>query len=161
MEIVVTILVGLAMLVGLLGAILPGFPDVVLIWGAALGYGFYVGWSEPGIWFFVGITVLGLAGAFSEAWVSGAGARAGGASIRAVFAGLALGVISLLLTGPIGGVIGLLVGTYLAEYIRLRDAEKAAKAMLGMGLGCGASFGVKLLLGLGMVAAWVAWIIVG
>jgi uncharacterized protein YqgC (DUF456 family) len=144
-----------------LGGIIPGFPDVVLIWGAALGYGFYVGWGEPGIWFFVVISVLGLAGLFTEAWVSGAGARVGGASIRAVLAGLALGAVATVFTGPLGGVIGLLLGTYLAEYSRLRDAEKAARAMLGTGLGCGASFGVKLLLGLGMVAAWVAWIVMG
>ena len=158
-DIVVTIIVGLVMFIGLLGAIVPGFPDIVLIWGAALGYGLYMGWGERGIWLFGLISLLGLAGLFTELWVSGTGARMGGASIRAIFAGIALGFVALLLSGPVGGVIGLLLGTYLAEYVRLQDANKAAQAMLGMGLGCGASFGIKLILGLGMAVVWVVWVV--
>ena len=104
-DIAVAIIVGLVMFIGLIGAIVPGIPDVVLIWGAALGYGLYVGWGERGIWLFGLISLLGLAGLFTELWVSGTAARMGGASIRAIFAGLALGLVALLLSGPVGGVI--------------------------------------------------------
>ncbi|HEY42684.1 MAG TPA: DUF456 domain-containing protein [Anaerolineae bacterium] len=160
-EIVIAIVVGFVMLLGLIGAIVPGLPDIVLIWGAALGYGLLVGWGERGIWLFVVITFLGLGGLFAEVWVSGTGAKMGGASIRAIFGGLALGLAGFFLSGPIGGVIGLLLGTFLSEYIRLQDANKAAQAMFGMGLGCGASLGIKLILGLGMIVVWLVWVFSG
>lgn len=160
-EIVVAFIVGLVMLLGLLGAIIPGLPDIVLIWGAALGYGLVAGWGEYGIWLFGLITLIGLAGLFAEVWVSGTGAKIGGASIRAIFSGFALGLVAFFVSGPVGGVIGLLLGTFLSEYVRLQDANKAAQAMFGMGLGCGASLGIKLLLGMGMIAVWLVWVFWG
>ncbi len=158
-EVIITIIVGLVMFIGLIGAIIPGLPDIVLIWGAALGYGLLSDWGQYGIWLFVLITLIGLAGLFAEVWVSGTGAKIGGASIRAILSGLALGFVALIVSGPIGGVIGLLLGTFLSEYVRLQDANKAAQAMFGMGLGCGASLGIKLLLGLGMIAVWLVWVV--
>jgi uncharacterized protein YqgC (DUF456 family) len=160
-EIIIAIIVGLVMLVGLIGAVIPGIPDIVLIWGAALGYGLLAGWGERGIWLFALITLIGLAGLLAEVWVSGAGAKIGGASIRAILAGLALGLAGFIFSGPVGGVLGLLLGTFLSEYIRLQDANKAAQAMLGMGLGCGASLGIKLILGMGMVLVWLVWVFSG
>jgi uncharacterized protein YqgC (DUF456 family) len=157
-EIVIAIVAGFVMFLGLLGTIVPGLPDIVLIWGAALGYGLLVGWGERGMWLFGLITLLGLAGLFAELWVSGTGAKMGGASIRAILGGLALGLAGFILSGPVGGVIGLLLGTFLSEYIRLHDANKAAQAMFGMGLGCGASLGIKLFLGLGMIIVWLVWV---
>jgi hypothetical protein len=160
-EIIIAIVVGLGMLLGLIGAIIPGLPDIVLIWGSALGYGLLAGWGERGIWLFALITLIGLVGLFAEIWVSGTGAKIGGASIRAIFGGLALGLAGFILSGPVGGVIGLLLGTFLSEYIRLNDANKAAQAMFGMGLGCGASLGIKLLLGIGMIVVWLVWVFSG
>jgi len=160
-EIIIAVIVGLVMLLGLIGAIIPGLPDIVLIWGAALGYGLLVGWGERGILFFGLITFIGLAGLFAEVWVSGTGAKMGGASIRAIFGGLALGLAGFIFSGPVGGVIGLLLGTFLSEYIRLHDANKAAQAMFGMGLGCGASLVIKLLLGIGMIVVWLVWVFSG
>jgi len=99
-EIVIAIIVGLVMLIGLIGAIIPGLPDIVLIWGASLGYGLLAGWGERGIWLFALITLIGLAGLFAEVWVSGTGAKIGGASIRAIFGGLALGLAGFIFSGP-------------------------------------------------------------
>ena len=160
-EILVTIVAGLAMALGLVGALIPILPDIILIWGAALGYGLVVGWGERGLWFFGIISLLGLAGFLAEVWVSGTGARIGGASILAVLGGLAGGAIGFIFTGPFGGVIGMLLGTFLVEYLRHNDINKAARAMLGMGLGCGASLWIKLMLGLGMIALWLVWVFSG
>lgn len=158
MEIAVTILVGLTMLVGLLGSIIPFLPDVVLIWVGALLYGLLVGWGQNGGWLFGVISVLGLIGLLSDAWVSGVGARQGGASLLTTLGGLAIGLVGLFTAGPIGFLGGILLGTFVLEYSRHQDAEQALKATFGMGLGYGASFLVKFLLGLGMIGAWVAWL---
>jgi uncharacterized protein YqgC (DUF456 family) len=155
---IVTVLVGLSMLVGLLGAIIPFLPDVVLIWVSALIYGLVVGWGQSGGWFFGLISVLGLIGLLADAWVSGAGARQGGASVLTTLGGLAIGLIGLFTTGPLGFLVGILLGTFILEYARHQDPERALRATFGMGLGYGTSFIVKFFLGLGMIAAWVAWL---
>ena len=158
-EVGITFLIGSAMLVGLVGTVLPALPDIPLIWLAALGYGFLVEWADPSLGYFIAISVLGLLGVVTELWVSGLGAKAGGASLLGVLGGFALGALGLFTAGPVGAVIGLLVGTFAVEYFRDRDHQRASKATLGLGLGCTASVLVKFGLGLVMVFLWVIWLI--
>lgn len=159
MDVLWTILAGLLMVAGLVGIFIPFFPDLLLIWGAALGYGLLVGWGEWGPWLFGLITLLGVLGILAETYVGGAGARVAGASYKAIIAGLVLGMIGFFFFPPLGMILGLLAGTFLVEYLRLRDWRQAGRAMLGMGLGYGASFGVKLAFSALMIGAWLVWVI--
>jgi hypothetical protein len=72
--------------------------------------------------------------------------------------GLVIGLVGLFTAGPLGFLGGILLGTFVLEYSRHQDPEQALRATFGMGLGYGASFIVKFLLGLGMIGAWVAWL---
>ena len=157
----VTVLAAVVMLLGLAGVVLPALPGLTLIWLAALGYGLLAGWGASGPWLFGLITLLGLAGLGSELWVTSAGARAAGASGWSVLAGIVLGLIGLLFFSPIGAVIGLTLGILGGEYLRLKDWRKALSAAGGTLAGCGVSYGVKLLLGMVMIGAWVAWVLIG
>ena len=159
-DVLVAVLTGIVMFIGLLGALLPVIPDLVIIWGAALGYGLIVGWGDSGPWIFGVISILGLGGVLTEIWMSGVGGKIGGASFKSILVGLILGIIGFIFLTPIGGLALLLVGTFAMEYYRLGDAEEALKGMLGVGLGYGASFGVKLLIGLLMMGLWVVWVVV-
>ncbi len=160
-ETLITILAGVLMFVGLAGVFLPILPGAVLIWGAALGYGLLVGWGESGGWLFALITLLGLAGLGAEIWVTGTGAKVAGASLWSLLAGLALGVVGLVFASLPGALAGLVVGTMMAEYLRRKNWEQAVKASLGTLAGYGLSYGVKLLIGLLMIAAWLAWVAIG
>jgi uncharacterized protein YqgC (DUF456 family) len=157
--ILIAIITGIVMFIGLLGVLLPLIPDLIIIWGAALGYGLIVGWGKSGPWLFGVITLFGLVGIASDIWMSGVGGKLGGASFKSILVGLFLGIIGFIFLTPIGGLVLLLVGTFTMEYHRLGDAEEALKGMLGVGLGYGASFGVKLLLGILMIGLWVLWVI--
>ncbi len=159
MDILWTILAGMLMLAGMVGIFIPFFPDLLLIWAAALGYGLLVDWGESGPWLFGLITLLAVVGILAETYVGGAGARIAGASYKAIFAGLIMGTIGLFVFPPFGFIIGLLLGTFVVEYIRMRDWRQAGRAMLGIGLGYGVSFGVKLVFGALMIGAWLAWVI--
>jgi len=154
----VTLVIGLVMVVGIIGAVVPVVPDLVMMWIAGLVYGLVVGWGPWGPWLFAVMTLAALAGLLAEVWVSSAGARLGGASGWGILGGLALGLVGVVFFSVPGAVIGLLGGTFLAEYLRLRDARLAMRGAAGMALGCGASVGVKLGLALVMAAAWVAWV---
>lgn len=160
LDVIFTILAGLLMLIGLTGVIIPVLPDMILLWVGALGYGLLVGWGEWGGWLFAFISVVAAIGIAADVWMSGLGAKMGGASGKSLLWGLALGVVGLILT-PIGAVIGFILGLYIAEYIRLEDPGEAFRAVVGMGVGYGASFGVKLFLALLIISAWVIWIVAG
>jgi uncharacterized protein YqgC (DUF456 family) len=159
-DIVVTILLGIAMLIGLVSTFIPVIPDLGLILISALGYGLLVGWGENGWWLFTIIVVLAIVGQAAEMFVSGAGARRGGASWPSTIGGLTAGMVGLLVFGPIGLIAGLLLGTFLLEFIRHQNAEESLRAMFGMGIGYGASLVVKLLLGLAMIGVWIVWVVV-
>lgn len=155
----VTILVGLLMLVGLFGVVAPIIPDAPLIWLGALGYGLLVGWGPVGGYLFAGITGIAVISGLAEIWASGIGARAGGASLWGLLGGVVLGLIGLVFFTPIGGLVGLLLGTFLVEFYRVRDSRRALRGMLGLGAGYGAAFFVKLFLSLVMIALWVIWVV--
>lgn len=161
MEIIVTILTALLILIGIIGAVIPVLPDVSLIWGVTLGYGLIVGWGESGPWLFAAISLMGMFGIASDVWVSSAGAKMGGASMWSVIVGVILGIIGLLIFGPLGLLGGTAIGTFVMELIRQRKPLDALRAVLGVGLGYGASFLVKLALSIGMAVVWLAWVLVG
>jgi uncharacterized protein YqgC (DUF456 family) len=160
-ETAVTAVVAGIMLIGLIGVLIPVLPDVVLIWLGALVYGVLVGWGPSGGWLFAVITLLGALGALSEIWASSMGARVGGASLWGILGGLGLGLIGLIVLPPFGAVIGLLLGTFLVEAWRGRDVRQAAKGTLGMGVGYGLAFVVKLVMALGMIGLWIVWLVRG
>ncbi len=157
----VTFLVGMAMLAGLAGVLIPWFPDILLIWGAGLVYGILVGWGTWGPWLFVLMTVAALVGFVAEVAVSVAGARVGGASGWGILAGLMLAVVGMIVFSPLGALIGLALGMLLVEGWRQRNLRKAAAATLGAVIGWGASFLVKFSLSLWMVLLWGAWVTLG
>jgi uncharacterized protein YqgC (DUF456 family) len=160
-ETAIVVLVAGIMLIGLIGVLVPILPDIILIWLGALAYGVLAGWGSMGGWLFAGITLLGVIGVLAEVWASSVGARVGGASLWGILGGLALGLIGLIVLPPFGAVIGLLLGTFLVEAWRMRDMGQAARGTLGMGIGYGMSFVVKLLMGLGMIGLWVGWLLRG
>jgi len=149
----------LLMLVGLAGAVIPAIPDLLLIWGTALGYGLLVGWGAWGPWLFAGITLLCGAGLFAEVWTSSAGARIGGASAWSIVGGVAAGVILMVVVGPLGGVIALLAVIFLLEWRKHRNSRQAGRAVLGTAVGYGASFFVKFSIAFTSVLLWVIWVI--
>jgi uncharacterized protein YqgC (DUF456 family) len=149
------------MLLGLVGVLIPLLPDVLLIWGAALGYGLVMGFGGRAAWFFGAITLLGVAALAAEVWVSGISAKKSGASGWAVLTGFSVGAAGFFILGPLGAVIGLLLGIFLFQLIRLREVKEAVRTVFGTGLGCGASFVVKYLLALGMFVTWLLWVFLG
>lgn len=160
-ETAVTVSLGLVILIGLAGTLVPWFPDILLIWGAGLGYGLWIGWGPLGPWLFGAMTLIGLAALAADVVMGAAGARVGGASGWGLAAGMVFGLIGLLVLSPLGAVIGFALGVLLVEGLRRRDARQGLRASAGAVIGWGASFVVKFLLALMMAAAWGAWVAFG
>jgi len=145
------------MLIGLFGLLVPVFPGIFIIWLAALGYGLLSGFGGWGIWLFILITLLMLAGSIIDNVLINAGAVKGGASMRSMWAGIAAGILGTLLLPPFGGLVASPLVVLLLEYRRQHTWSKAFKALGGMAIGWGTAFIVRFGLGVLMIAAWVLW----
>ena len=125
----VDVVVGLAMVVGLVGTLvplLPGLPIIIMaafIWVVADG-------ADLGQWtVFAGVSTIAVTGMVVGSLLPARRASASGASRWALAAG-ALGVVVGALVIPfVGALIGWPVGVFLAEWLRMRDGKHAWASM--------------------------------
>ena len=122
-----------AMLVGLIGAVVPGLPGVPLIFLSALVYAYLTGFEVVGGWL---IALLGLFAALAlvaDYIATAYGARRFGASWAGTLGGAVGGIVGTLagiLFFGIGAFFGLILGTiggvFLGEYLRRRERGPAS-----------------------------------
>lgn len=152
-----TIVVGLAMVLGLMGVVLPVLPGLLLIWAAALFYGFVVGFGTIG-WTVVGLlSVLMVAGAIKSVMIPRRAATASGASGWAQVGAAVGGVIGFFVIPVLGLILGALAGLLVVEYARKGDWNEALVAVRGTARGFGISVVIDLILGAVMIVAWSVW----
>lgn len=135
----------IAMLVGIVGAVVPGIPGTSLILGAIVVWGAVKGFTNIGIALGVGVAIFLLSlgiDFLATYW----GAKKAGASkwgqIGAIV-GFILGFLGFLPTLPIGGplgpIIGILLGPLLGaivgEFLYRKDVMVSIKAGIGIVVG--------------------------
>ena len=145
----------LVMLVGLVGLVVPIFPGNVIIWLAALAYGFSVDFAGWG--YFAAITVLMLLAVVADNVAMSVGAAKGGASWVSIAIAIGTAIVGTWLWPPIGGLLLGPLALLAAEYWRQRDWEKAWRASKGYLIGCGWAFVVRFGLGVLMIGLWALW----
>ena len=154
------VLVGLAILAGLVGVVVPGLPGLLLCWAAVL------------VWALVERTalawlVLGVASALVVAaqvlkWLlPGRRLRAAGVPWRSLAAGGALGVVGFFVVPVVGVALGFPAGVYLAERLRLGGHQAAWASTLVALRGVGLSLLIELAAGLLIGAAWLLAVLLG
>ncbi|MBW3594614.1 MAG: DUF456 domain-containing protein [Actinobacteria bacterium] len=152
-------LIGLAMVVGIAGTILPFLPGIPIVWAAALVYGVVAGFGPVGWTSFAIITALGVTGMVAAFAVPQRHVQAGGAPFSTTVAGVIGGIIGFVVIPVIGIVVGAVAGVLVAERLRTRDWSRAwtstKRAIVGFGLGAA----VQITAGLLMMGTWIAWVI--
>jgi uncharacterized protein len=152
------ILVGAAVLVGLVGIVVPVLPGTVLILVAILVWateqGSAVAWGV----FAIAATLL-VVGAVVKYAVPGRRLKATGVPRRSLVAGGLLGIVGFFVVPVVGLFIGFVAGVYLAEAHRLgRDrawpSTRAALAAVGV------SIMIELVAGLLAASCWVVGVLV-
>lgn len=152
-----TIVVAVAMVLGLLGVVLPVLPGLLLIWAAAIFYGFMVGFGTLG-WTVVGLlTVLAVAGVIKSVAIPRRAATESGASGWAQLGAVVGGVVGFFIIPVFGLVIGALAGLLAVEYVLKGDWNEAMVAVRGTAKGFGLSVAIDVVLGIIMIAAWSGW----
>ena len=149
----VDLLVGLAVLVGLVGIVVPVLPGSILILGAVLvcaaASATAVGWVV-----FALVTTLLVVGGIVKYAVPGRGLKTAGVPSRTLVAGGLLGIVGFFVIPVVGLVVGFVLGVYLAELQRvgLDAAWPSTRAALQA---AGLSLLIELAAGLLAAAAWL------
>lgn len=147
------VLTGLAVLVGLVGIVVPLLPGTGLVAVAVLVWAFTVGTAEA--WAYAGVAlVLLLAGTVVKFAVPGRRLRADGVPQRTLLVGGLTAVLGFFVVPVVGLFAGFVLGVYLAEVGRLGGdaawpSTKAALKAVGL------SLLIELSVGLSAAAVWL------
>lgn len=153
--------VAVAMVVGLVGTVLPIVPGLLLVWVAALVYGIVAGFGAVGWVCFGIVTALAVAGTVLGYVVPARASGAAGAARSSMVIGAVVGVVGFFVVPVVGLPLGYVVGLYLAERNRTRDAVAAKQATIATLKGYGKATALQLGTGALMVATWVGWVVAG
>ena len=148
-ETVVTILCGLAILVGVAGTVIPVLPGSILIGLSLLAWAIWGGAGTTG-WVVFGIgMVFVLAGMAASAVLTGRKLKQHSIPGRSVVAGLVLGVVGMFIVPVVGLFVGFAAGLLLSELHRTRAIGTAVAsswaALKATGLGMIVEFGLACL----------------
>ena len=146
-------LAGVAILVGLVGIVVPVLPGSVLILGAVLAWAVWTGTSLGWVVFAVAATLLVLGGIVKYA-VPGRGLKAVGVPNRTLVAGGLLGIVGFFVIPVVGLFVGFVLGVYASEVQRLGSdrAWPSTKAALKA---AGLSVLIELAAALLAAATWL------
>ncbi|WP_067507245.1 DUF456 domain-containing protein [Actinoplanes sp. TFC3] len=154
----VTLIAGIAMLVGVLGVVIPVLPGLLLCWAAVLLWAL-LGDAGGGRWVVLALaTLLALAGTLIKYLWPGKRLKNTGVPTTSLLAGGVLGVIGFFVVPVVGLVLGFVLGLFLAERVRLGPGQAWPSTRAALGA-VGLSLLVEFTAALGVAAIWVAGLI--
>jgi len=152
----IDLLVGLLMLVGLVGVVIPFLPGLPLIVVAAFAW-VVAGGSDTGQWVvFIIVAAIAVAAMVVGSALPARRASGAGTSGWVLAAGAVGLVVGAIVIPIVGALIGWPVGVFVAELLRTRHVPTAVATtratLVGMGIGIAIQFGGGVL----AVAIWAA-----
>lgn len=155
-----SLLVGLAIAVGLVGVVVPVLPGALLAWAAILVWALSVGTATGWAVFVVATVAIGAA-QIVKVLVPGRRLREAGVPRESILLGVALAVVGFFLVPFVGLFLGFPLGVYLQERRRLggehdpawRSTQHALRAI-------GLSIAIELAATLVATVAWLAAVVV-
>jgi uncharacterized protein YqgC (DUF456 family) len=150
----ITVISGVAILVGVLGVLIPILPGLILCWLGVLLWAL-LGDAGAGRWVVLALaTVIGISGTVIKYLWPGRRLKSTGVPTSSLVAGGVLGVIGFFVVPVVGLVLGFVLGVWLAERARLgpgRAWPSTKQALAAVGL----SMLVEFTAALGVAAVWV------
>jgi len=151
------LVVGLAILVGLVGIIVPVLPGTVLILVAVLIWAVQVD-TGPGWAVFAVATTFLAVGTLVKYVVPGRRMQAAGVPNSTILIGALIGIVGFFVIPVVGLLVGFVLGVYLAEHRRVGaerawPSTKAALKAVGLGIL------IELVAALLATAAWLVGVV--
>ena len=154
------VVIGLVMVIGLAGVLLPGLPGTLLILASGVAWAVLVAETGTGRWVVVAVMgVLFVAGTVAKYALPGR--RLSGQLPRSTLVAGAVGaIVGLFVLPPLGVLIGGVAGVYLAESRRLGPGAEARRSTVEVLKAVGLGILAELVAGVFMIATWLAGLVV-
>lgn len=150
-----TFLVALAILVGLVGIVVPILPGLLLSYGAIVVWVFAT--DGTGRWVVLAlVTALMALSQVVKYLIPGKQLKSAGVPNKSIIIGTLAGIVGFFVIPVVGLFIGFIGGVFLAELSRLKTLELAWPSSLAALKAAATSILIELLAGLLMAAVWVA-----
>jgi uncharacterized protein YqgC (DUF456 family) len=150
-----------ALLVGLVGLIVPVFPGLTVMWLATLVYALIQGAADKMTgwdWFaFAIITLLMIVGNIVDNLIIAAKMRDQFIPWSSILLAFAAGIVVSIFFTPLVGLAAAPAGLFLAELNRLKNRDEAIKSTKAYMIGWGWAFAARFLIGLTMIGLWMLW----
>ena len=151
-------LVGLAIVVGIVGVVVPVLPGGLLVWAAIVVWALKV--QELAGWAVLGVSTLTIGATQVLKYVVPARRlRDSGVPHASMAVGLVAGIAGFFLIPVVGLFLGFPVGIYVGEWCRLRSHRLAADSTRAALKNMGLSILIELAGVLAAAAAWLAVVI--
>jgi uncharacterized protein len=152
----ITALCALAMVIGVLGVIIPMVPGLVLCWVAVAVWAIFADVESAGRWVVLAIATMiaALGIVVKYAW-PGRNLKRSGVPNMSLLAGGVLGLIGFFVIPVVGLFIGFVLGVWVAERMRLGDFNKAWPSTKHALKAAGLAMLVELSTALAIAATWV------
>lgn len=152
------VLVGLAIVVGLVGVVVPILPGALLAWAAIVVWAVAVGSATAWVVLAIATLAIGLA-QIVKVLVPGRRLRDAGVPRGSILVGGALAVVGFFLIPFVGLFIGFPLGVYLQERARLGEHEPAWRSTRAALRAIGLSIAIELAATLIAAGAWAVAVV--
>jgi hypothetical protein len=153
-------LVGLGIIVGLVGIVVPILPGLLLIWGSVTVWALVE--RSTAAWIILAIaTLVAITSQVLKYVLPGRRLRDAGVPTRGILAGTVLGVVGFFVVPVVGLFLGFVAGIYAVEHLRLRDHQSAWRSTVHALKAVGLAILIELLAGLLIGSAWLAAVVFG
>lgn len=153
------VLVGLVILIGLIGIVVPVLPGVILIFAAIGVWAFVVGSASAWTVFGIATALLVASGVVKYLW-PGRRLKTAGVLTRSIVLGGVVGIVGFFVVPVVGLFLGFPLGVYLAELPRARTSGSAWQSTVHATKAVGLSILVELFGGLLAAGVWVVAVLV-
>lgn len=147
-QIIVTVVVGLAYIVGLTGIVVPVLPGTITIAIATLVWAIVIGGWTGWVTFAIAL-VLGAIGMTTSYVLTGRRLHAAEVPMWPIYVAIAAGIVGIFVIPFLGLPIGFLLGLYISEAVRQKDWKRGLTsawiAMKALGLGILIEFSLAML----------------
>jgi uncharacterized protein YqgC (DUF456 family) len=151
------VVIGVLVIVGLIGSVVPGLPGTPLIVVAALVHGFVTDWDTIGVGRLLILVALSAVAEVAGYLGTALGTRRSGGSGWAVIGAVAGAIVGLTFA-PLGLIVGPLAGAVVAEAVRTGDVGASLRTGIGAGVGFLAGAVMHLAIAVTMVALFLWWL---
>lgn len=146
-----------AIVIGVVGTIVPLLPGLALVWVAALLWGFLTSFGTAGLIAMTAITLLFGAGIYLSLRIPQKSVAAQGLSVRGTIFGVALAIGVGIVIPVVGIPLGFVLGVWIVRIAETGDARGSFNSVLATTAALLRASAAQFGVGVAMGAVWLLW----